>query len=426
MPPTTSAPKDSTPDATVATANVPNVEVHQPQNTLDEVLGPMVDHAPEGPDQTLPPPPPWLAAYLATVEEFAIQQPQTSLPPPPQGFVAVLAFMGNYLAPPNQTLLPEEVAAYLANAGHHSFPPVFAHQPVANQNSTMSSPEATTAQTLSVGYSSVASPSTTQFATTSSPAAQSDPNQNLLVATNTAIQLQSDNDDNSNSEEFTAALPHEELPSPSMSELADSDIGEDMPGLEDLNIGEDMPVSDLTQYYSILNPVLTNGGPNAASNYAGPSVSFLAALSAAVEPTSPWPGWPSPMAVPPPLASLYGSSWLRNVRPPLDAVAFVNALEQVDISTIAADDMKCPHCWLPFGTTDDDDPSYTYSPDPQEDPAVSAHMLAFRDLPHCEMANNDPVKTPCGHLFGKSCLIEILERMDSICPMCRQDLRKKA
>jgi hypothetical protein len=29
--------------------------------------------------------------------------------------------------------------------------------------------------------------------------------------------------------------------------------------------------------------------------------------------------------------------------------AYVDTLEEVDISAIAAADMNCPHCWLPFG-----------------------------------------------------------------------------
>ncbi len=58
-------------------------------------------------------------------------------------------------------------------------------------------------------------------------------------------------------------------------------------------------------------------------------------------------------------------------RPPTSsfeaAVDFVDTLEEVDIADIAAEDMKCPHCWLPFGTTTDkDNPSILVYPDDEE------------------------------------------------------------
>jgi hypothetical protein len=111
-------------------------------------------------------------------------------------------------------------------------------------------------------------------------------------------------------------------------------------------------------------------------------------------------------------------------RPPFDAVAFVDTLEQVDVSTIPKEDLKCPHCWLPFGTTDEDDPTFMFAPDADETPELAARQVALHEMPFCEArSDNNPVRTPCGHLFGRSCLIEVMEKVDTLCPTCRKDLR---
>jgi hypothetical protein len=103
---------------------------------------------------------------------------------------------------------------------------------------------------------------------------------------------------------------------------------------------------------------------------------------------------------------------------------FVDTLEQVDVSTIPAADMRCPHCWLPFGITDEDDPAFVFTPDPNDPPELAVRHIAFRELPFCTAkADNDPVKTPCGHLFGRACLTESMEKVDTLCPICRLDLR---
>jgi hypothetical protein len=113
-------------------------------------------------------------------------------------------------------------------------------------------------------------------------------------------------------------------------------------------------------------------------------------------------------------------------RPRFTVVGFVDTLEQVDVSTIPAADMRCPHCWLPFGTTDEDDPAFVFTPDPNDSPELAARHIAFRELPFCvAKADNDPVRTPCGHLFGRDCLIESMEKVDTLCPICRLDLRSK-
>ncbi|CAO2651533.1 Nn.00g041030.m01.CDS01 [Neocucurbitaria sp. VM-36] len=75
-----------------------------------------------------------------------------------------------------------------------------------------------------------------------------------------------------------------------------------------------------------------------------------------------------------------------------DAVAFVNALPTVDISTIPRADMRCPHCWADF---DEDVEGY----------------------------NNEPKRAPCcGKWFGVDCFVEFLEGTGPLCPLCRQDM----
>jgi hypothetical protein len=124
----------------------------------------------------------------------------------------------------------------------------------------------------------------------------------------------------------------------------------------------------------------------------------------------------------PPFASSFPVH--RHRRPQFDAAAYIDTLEEVDISTIPAEDMKCAFCWLPFGTTDEDDPIFVYMPDPDEVPELSARQTVFRELPFCEARpDNDPVRTPCGHIFGRGCLLESLDKVDTLCPTCRRDLR---
>ncbi|KAH5292525.1 hypothetical protein HBI12_235140 [Parastagonospora nodorum] len=130
-----------------------------------------------------------------------------------------------------------------------------------------------------------------------------------------------------------------------------------------------------------------------------------------------------------PLAITFGSISLHHLRaaarPRFDAAAFVENLDRVEISDIPAEDMRCPYCWLPFSTTDEDDPNFVFIPDPDDPPEIAARQITFRELlPFCaDRADNDPVRTPCGHLFGRGCLVETLEKVDTLCPTCRKDLR---
>lgn len=93
----------------------------------------------------------------------------------------------------------------------------------------------------------------------------------------------------------------------------------------------------------------------------------------------------------------------------------IDLLEQVDIDTIAPEDRRCPHCWSDFGVEEG------FFDEPEE----SDNLLNFRQLPFCATTpNNDPVRTPCGHVFGRSCLAESL-RTSTNRPMCRCDLTEK-
>jgi hypothetical protein len=123
-----------------------------------------------------------------------------------------------------------------------------------------------------------------------------------------------------------------------------------------------------------------------------------------------------------------------------DPVPFVDGLEQVDIASIPDEDMCCPHCWLPFGTTYEDNPAFEFMVDPvltarevafsempfcagRADDNPLARQVAFRELPFCAgRADNNPVRTPCSHLYGRSCLIDHLENVDTLCPCCRQEM----
>jgi len=101
------------------------------------------------------------------------------------------------------------------------------------------------------------------------------------------------------------------------------------------------------------------------------------------------------------------------------ATAFVETLDEVDITSIEPEDMKCPLCWLPFGsTTDEEGPTIATYLD-HEEREITERLHASYALPFCEnRPDNDPVRTPCGHVFGRQCLIDSLET-NMICPMCR-------
>ena len=90
-----------------------------------------------------------------------------------------------------------------------------------------------------------------------------------------------------------------------------------------------------------------------------------------------------------------------NINP--DPQAFVAKLAQVDISTVPAADMRCTHCWSNFDKADDE-------------------MIELKN--GSVRTDNSPVKMPCphGHIIGKTCLMQIVDAGDRLCPQCRVEI----
>jgi hypothetical protein len=86
-----------------------------------------------------------------------------------------------------------------------------------------------------------------------------------------------------------------------------------------------------------------------------------------------------------------------------DPQTFVANLVQVDISTISASDMRCPHCWSNFNEAEDE-------------------IIELKN--GSVQTDNSPVKMPCphGHLIGKTCLMQIVDAGDRLCPQCRSEI----
>jgi len=91
--------------------------------------------------------------------------------------------------------------------------------------------------------------------------------------------------------------------------------------------------------------------------------------------------------------------WFAHVRPMLAQSKrdFVRSLPVIDVDSIAKEDMRCPHCWCNFDEEDED---------------------GKRDSPvHAPY--------PFGHVYGKSCLLELMLHMERemLCPLCRKEWR---
>ena len=86
-----------------------------------------------------------------------------------------------------------------------------------------------------------------------------------------------------------------------------------------------------------------------------------------------------------------------------DPQAFVAKLVKVDISTVPAADMRCTHCWSNFDEADDE-------------------MIELKN--GSVRTDNSPVKMPCphGHIIGKTCLMQIVDAGDRLCPQCRVEI----
>lgn len=168
-------------------------------------------------------------------------------------------------------------------------------------------------------------------------------------------------------------------------------------------------------------PLPPLGAPNDTAEFSNmfqTLMQWIGILSSSATATMPMPIFLNSMAI-----GFGPMATIHHRRPRFDAVAFVGTLDQVDLADIAAEDMRCPHCWLPFGTEDEEEPSFLYSPDPDAKPELAARQVTFRELPFCAgRADKDTVRTPCKHLFGRGCLIDTMENVDTFCPTCRQDL----
>lgn len=90
-----------------------------------------------------------------------------------------------------------------------------------------------------------------------------------------------------------------------------------------------------------------------------------------------------------------------NINP--DPQVFVAKLIEVDISTVPAADMRCTHCWSNFDEADDE-------------------MIELKN--DSVRTDNNPVKMPCphGHIIGKTCLMQIVDAGDRLCPQCRVEI----
>ncbi|KAF1961782.1 hypothetical protein CC80DRAFT_500146 [Byssothecium circinans] len=153
-------------------------------------------------------------------------------------------------------------------------------------------------------------------------------------------------------------------------------------------------------------------------------------MSSAPEDTPGAPSTPAPTTAPAPGLIITEEDWAdllgphltsAPTRPPFDPLRYVDSLPEVDVDDIPADANRCPHCWLPFGTTDEDNPDYL--PDAPETAEIGLALAFFAELPFDRSRmDNDPVRTPCGHVFGRSCLLDSLQLVGTTCPMCRAEL----
>jgi hypothetical protein len=83
------------------------------------------------------------------------------------------------------------------------------------------------------------------------------------------------------------------------------------------------------------------------------------------------------------------------------ALDYVAGLQRIELSTIDANDRRCPFCW---GQFDEDDNGI---------PIVSDGTAA---------TTVDPVRTGCGHMFHATCLANIVEKSSRDYPLCRTQL----
>lgn len=116
----------------------------------------------------------------------------------------------------------------------------------------------------------------------------------------------------------------------------------------------------------------------------------------------------------------YPTMW-NDTTTSIDAKTFVDNLEIISLTNISKNFMRCPICWLDFGTTIEDDPAYSCHLNPDISPIEATSLGLIQAVPF-SAPDNDPVKTRCGHLFGKDCLEKVVREGERRCPLYRQDL----
>ncbi|KAF2714690.1 hypothetical protein K504DRAFT_486533 [Pleomassaria siparia CBS 279.74] len=106
-------------------------------------------------------------------------------------------------------------------------------------------------------------------------------------------------------------------------------------------------------------------------------------------------------------------------RSPLWSVTqFVDLLPAVELSDIAANERRCSYCWIDFGDTQGLD-------DLDDLNSHVENVKHLRELPFDQSRFcNDPVclYCPAQHLFEKSCLINILTKVNTRCPLCQHEM----
>lgn len=79
---------------------------------------------------------------------------------------------------------------------------------------------------------------------------------------------------------------------------------------------------------------------------------------------------------------------------------------------------------MPFGVADEEEIGFlNRSSEEGKDDGRWENVLLLRELPFdASKPDNAPVRTRCGHVFGRSYLVESLERVNWLCPVCRTAL----
>lgn len=129
----------------------------------------------------------------------------------------------------------------------------------------------------------------------------------------------------------------------------------------------------------------------------------------------------------------------------------IKSLKVIDPSTLKESERSCPICYdkfdeLKYGDNNeqsgegnhlrttkyrdfiDSDPPMWFPTDATASTHSEYHRLATQSLEKEDDSENNehvPVKMPCGHIFGRSCLLEWLKSNIS-CPLCRSEVESQS